>query len=167
MTPTRLRIRRLLTVVGVIAVLALGFGSIRAASAWTAASAPLPVAPVSVATLRATLDQEQARSEALASQLRELDARSRDLETALTQAHERIDADVSKAGETEDQLAVASSKLADLERAIAKAKKALAAQAAAAARQARTTSVSQSSSRDDDDDHDDDEEDEEDEEDDD
>lgn len=167
MTPTRLRIRRLLTVVGVIAVLALGFGSIRAASAWTAASAPLPVAPVSVATLRATLDQEQARSAALASHLRELDARSRDLETALTQARERIDADVSKAGETEDELAVASSKLADLERAIAKAKKALAAQAAAAARQARTTSVSQSSSRDDDDHDDEDEEDEEDEEDDD
>ena len=47
MSTKHLVLRRLVTVVGVVAVLALGFGSIRAASAWTAASAPLTVAPVS------------------------------------------------------------------------------------------------------------------------
>ena len=39
-----LRVRRLVTVIGVIAALVVGYGSIRAAAAWTAASAPLTVA---------------------------------------------------------------------------------------------------------------------------
>ena len=46
MSITSMRLRRLITTVGVIAALVLGFGSIKAAAAWTAASAPLTVAPV-------------------------------------------------------------------------------------------------------------------------
>jgi chromosome segregation ATPase len=131
MSTRHLIIRRLFTIVGVVAVLALGFGSIRAASAWTAASAPLTVAPVSVATLQTKLADEHARSEALIQHLRDLDARSVDLETALAQAQERIDGDAGHASDLEDQLAAANKKLTKLETAIAKAKKALAAQAAA------------------------------------
>ena len=65
MTITSLPLRRLLTTIGVIAALLLGFGSIRAAAAWTAASAPLTVAPVSVSALQDQLATEQARSDAL------------------------------------------------------------------------------------------------------
>src|SRR4029079_7563797 len=122
-------LRRTATVVGVVAVMALGFGSIRAASAWTAASAPLSVAPVSVANLQADLADEHARSEALTQQLHELDARSLELETALTQANDRITSDTTHATDLEEQLADASAKLVKLESAIAKAKKRLAAQA--------------------------------------
>ena len=45
MNITSLRWRRLLTTLGVVAALALGFGSIRAAAAWTAASAPIDGRP--------------------------------------------------------------------------------------------------------------------------
>ena len=136
MSTKHLALRRLATAVGVVAVLALGYGSIRAASAWTAASAPLTVAPVSVRTLQANLADEQARSEALTQQLQALDARSQDLETALSQAQERIDSDATHAGDLEQQLAEAKAKLAKMEASIAKAKKALAAQVAAAKRAA-------------------------------
>ena len=155
MSTKRLALRRTTTVVGVIAVMALGFGSIRAASAWTTASAPLKVSPASVATLQANLTTEKERSESLTKQLQALDARSRDLEAALSAARERIDADAGHAGDLEDQLAAAAKKLSKLEAAIAKAKRALAAQAArAAARPATTTTSGRSSGgeRDEDDD---------------
>ena len=147
MSTRRLALQRLATVVGVVAVLALGFGSIQAASAWTAASAPLAVAPVSIATLQAKLVDEHARSQALTQQLRELDARSQDLETALTQANDRITTDTAHATDLEKQLAAAAKKLDKLETSIAKAKKALAAQVAAARSvQTSLTSTSTTSS---------------------
>ena len=144
MSTKRLALRRLATAVGVIAVMALGFGSIQAASAWTAASAPLTVAPVSVATLQANLADEHARSLALTQQLHELDARSQDLEMALTQANERIATDTTHATDLEKQLAAAAKKLDKLETSIAKAKKALAAQVAAAARASQPSLTSSS-----------------------
>ena len=147
MSTNHLVLRRLATIIGVIAVMALGYGSIKAASAWTAASAPLTVAPVSVSVLKSSLADEQARSKALAAQLQDLDASSRDLETALAQAKDRVVADSGQAGDLEDQLDAASKKLAKLEAAILKAKKALAAQVAAAARQTRTASAGSSTSR--------------------
>ena len=145
MSTKRLALRRLATAIGVVAVMALGFGSIKAASAWTAASAPLSVAPVSVTTLQASLANEHARSQALTQQLHELDARSQDLETALTQANDRIASDTAHATDLEKQLAAAAKKLDTLETAIAKAKKQLASLGAAAARVTRTSSVSTSS----------------------
>src|SRR6187401_3464738 len=101
MSTNRLALRRLATAAGVVAVMALGFGSIQAASAWTAASAPLTVAPVSVQEVQADLADERARSQALTEQLHELDARSQDLETALTQANDRIATDTSHATDLE------------------------------------------------------------------
>ena len=153
-------IRRLGTVLGVIAVLALGVGSIQAAPAWTSAEAPLTVAPVSVSTLQTALADEHARSLALTERLRELDARSRELETALAQADDRVTTDASNADDLEGQLADASARLQKLEAAIAKAKRQLAAQVAAASRAARTasaTSTSSNGARDDDEHEDDDE----------
>lgn len=150
MSTKRLALRRLATAVGVMAVLALGFGSIRAASAWTAASAPLTVAPVSVKILQGNLADEQARSEALTQQLQELDAQSKDLETALTEARDRIDSDASHAGDLEKQLAEAKAKLAKMDAAIAKAKKSLAGQAAAKPAASRATTTGGGSHHEDD-----------------
>ena len=76
MNITSLRLRRLLTTVGVVAALVLGFGSIRAAAAWTAASAPIGVAPIPVSSIQDRLDQELARSEAMRAQLDSLAAQS-------------------------------------------------------------------------------------------
>ena len=110
MSTNRLALRRLATAAGVVAVMALGFGSIQAASAWTAASAPLTVAPVSVQEVQADLADERARSQALTEQLHELDARSQDLETALTEANDRIATDTTHATDLEKQLAAAAAK---------------------------------------------------------
>ena len=147
MSTPRLIVRRALTIVGVVAVLALGVGSIKAAAAWTAASAPLTVAPVSVSILEEKLVAEHARSDALLAQLAALDARSRDLETALAAAQGRVLADADHATTLEDQLATAKARLAKLEKAIAKAKRDLRARQAAAT----TTSVTTVSARSEDD----------------
>lgn len=110
-----LYVRRLLTVAAVIAALILGFGSIRAAAMWTAASAPLTVAPVSVSTLQSRLTDEQTRSAALQQQLDALESQSTDLASALQAAHARIDADASHAKDLATQLKTAKQRLAKLE----------------------------------------------------
>lgn len=132
MTPRTLLIRRLLTAAGVTAIVALGFGSIQAAAAWTAASAPLTVSPATAASLEDDLTFERARSAALVTQLQDLDERTADLEAALAEAQAQIDADTGHASALEDQLAAATTKLTKLDKAIASARKVLAAQAAAA-----------------------------------
>jgi chromosome segregation ATPase len=113
--------RRLLTVGGVIAVLVLGFASIRAASAWTAASAPLTVAPVTIGTLQSQLSDEHRRSAALLQELGALEAQSTDLAAALQAAHARIESDASHAMDLAAQLKVARQRLAKLETTIAAA----------------------------------------------
>ena len=148
-------LRRLSVFLGVIAVLALGVGSIRAAAAWTAAEAPLLVAPTSVETIQGDLEAEHARAVALTQQMRELDARSAELEAALAQANDRIANDASHADELEGRLADAKAKLHKLEKAVAKAKRQLAAQLTTA-RSAATTVSRTSSAGDDDGQHDDD-----------
>jgi chromosome segregation ATPase len=129
MIRSSLLVRRFVTVVGVVAVLALGVGSIRAAAAWTAASAPLTVAPVSVESLEASLADERARSAALVAQLSALDDRSRVLASALESANARIEGDASHADDLSKELAAATRKLEKLEAAISKARAALARQA--------------------------------------
>jgi cytoskeletal protein RodZ len=128
---TSLRWRRLLTALGVVAALALGFGSIRAAAAWTAASAPISVAPIPVGSIQDRLDQELARSEAMRTQLDALAARSAEMTTALDAAQARIAADAGHAKALADELKVAKQKLARLEASIAAAKTAAARSAAA------------------------------------
>lgn len=116
--------RRLATVAGVIAALVLGFGSIRAAAAWTAASAPLSVTPDSVTTLHSRLADEQGRSEALQQQLDTLAAQSTDLATALDAARARIGADAGHANDLAAQLKAAKQRLAKLQATIAAANRA-------------------------------------------
>jgi peptidoglycan hydrolase CwlO-like protein len=157
MSKHRLFIRRLITAGGVIAVLAIGVGSIRAAAAWTAASAPLTVAPVSIATLETRLADEQARSEVLTLQLLDMNARAQDLEVALEEAHGRIESDTEHATDLEAQLAAAKKQLAATEKAIAKARRTLAAQAgqAVAPKPATTSGSSHDDDHDDEDEEDD------------
>ena len=124
---TSLRWRRLLTTVGVVAALALGFGSIRAAAAWTAASAPIPVS-----SIQDRLDQEMARSEGMRAQLDSLASQSTEMTTALEAAQARIAADTAHAKALAGELKAAKQKLAKLEASIAAAK-------AAAARSVATT----------------------------
>jgi len=113
--------RRFATVAGVIAALVLGFGSIRAAAAWTAASAPLSVTPDSVTTLQSRLADEQGRSEALQQQLDTLAGQSTDLATALDAARARIGADAGHAEDLAAQLKAARQRLAKLQATIAAA----------------------------------------------
>ena len=129
---TSLRWRRLLTTLGVVAALALGFGSIRAAAAWTAASAPIGVAPIPVSTIQDRLDQEMARSESMRAQLDSLASQSTEMTSALEAAQTRIATDTAHAKALANELKAAKQKLAKLEASIAAAK-------AAAARSVATT----------------------------
>ena len=116
--------RRLATVVGVIAALVLGFGSIRAAAAWTAASAPLSVTPDSVSALQSQLASERDRSSALQQQLDALASQSTDLATALEAARAQIGADTGHAQDLAAQLKAAKQRLARLQATIAAANRA-------------------------------------------
>ena len=121
-----LRLRRLITAVGVIAALVLGFGSIKAAAAWTAASAPLSVAPVQVSSIQDRLEVEQGRSADMTAQLQSLAAQSIEMTAALEAAQARIALDADNANALSKELKAAKAKLAKLEASIAKAKRAAA-----------------------------------------
>jgi chromosome segregation ATPase len=116
------RLRRPLVVLGVLLSLFLGAASIRAAAAWTAASAPLADRPPSVERLRAELATEQARSRALQTHLDQLNSDSTDLSAALGAAGDRIAIDASQAKQLQDSLAAAKVKLAALEKSIGRAR---------------------------------------------
>ena len=118
--------RRLLTVAGVALAIAVGFGTIRVAAAWTAASAPLVVSPTSAAVLQGRLADEQARSAALTDQLAALTAQASELATALEGAQARIVSDTQHATSLAAQLKAAKRRLATLESAIAQARRSLA-----------------------------------------
>jgi chromosome segregation ATPase len=148
------RIRRLVTVFGVVAALLLGLGSIRAAAAWTAASAPLTVAPVSVTTLQDRLAVEQARSVDLRLQLQTLNTQSTELTAALEAAQAQINLDTDHATQLAKDLKAAKQKLAKLEASIAKARQAARRPTVVVT---TTRTVASSSSRHEDDDEDEDE----------
>ena len=152
-----LRVRRLFTVIGVIAALAVGFGSIRAAAAWTAASAPLTVAPVPVAELQDRLAVEQARSSDLTFQLRALGTQSTELSAALQAAEAQIVADSDHAKALAKELKAAKKKLATLQASIAKAKVASQRRVVVVTKVKTTTVAASSKHGDDEDEHGDDE----------
>lgn len=129
MTRRSLYARRLMTLLGVVAALTLGFGSIQAAALWTASSAPLTIAPVSVATLQSQLADERSRSTAVVQQLDALESQSTDLATALQAAHTQIDTETAHAADLAAQLKAAKQRLAKLEAAIKAANKAAQARA--------------------------------------
>ena len=136
-TPTR----RTLTVIAVVASLIVGFGAIRASAAWTAAAAPLTVAPVTADALQARLAEESVRSAALLDRLTSLTTHADELAAALAAAQARIDADATHAAELAKDLATARQKLAALEKSIRQATRtSTVAVAPAAARPAAGTS---------------------------
>jgi DNA repair exonuclease SbcCD ATPase subunit len=116
-----LHLRRSLVTIGVVLTLVLGLLAIRAASAWTASSAPLSVAPVSVGSLTDDLATEQARSAALQAQLDELVTRSTELTGAFEEAQARISSDATTATDLRDRLAAAEKKLATLTKSLRQA----------------------------------------------
>jgi septal ring factor EnvC (AmiA/AmiB activator) len=113
----RLLARRAVVVVAVILSLAVGAMAVRAAAVWTQASAPLTVAPESVAALTQRLADEQARSAALEEHLTTLTAQTEELTVALKSATDRIAKDAKTAKALRDKLAAAKRKLAAMNRA--------------------------------------------------
>jgi len=121
MNISSLRIRRTLALAGAIAAVILGFAAIEAAAAWTAQAAPLTVSPAAATSIEARLADEQARSAALETQLRQLSGSADDLSAALAAAQEQIKADNAHASQLEQDLATATKKLKDLQRSISAA----------------------------------------------
>jgi DNA repair exonuclease SbcCD ATPase subunit len=115
------RLRHPAVLLGVVLALFAGAATIRAAAAWTAASAPLVSKPPSVEILQSALAAEQARSISLQTQLDELTAGSTDLTAALQAARDRIAEDASQAEALQASLAAAKAKLTTLERSIQQA----------------------------------------------
>ncbi len=113
--------RRGLTVVVVGLSLVIGFGAIRAASAWTAAAAPLVATPVSVEALQAGLIDGSARSADVLDKVAALETHAAELSAALAAAEATITADTARAAQLETDLGAAKAKLAALERSIRKA----------------------------------------------
>src|SRR4249920_2906137 len=88
-------------------VVAVGAMAVRAAAVWTESSAPLTVAPGSVASLTQRLADDQARSAALEEQLAALTAQTEDLTAALKSATDRIAKDAKTARTMRVKLAAA------------------------------------------------------------
>jgi Skp family chaperone for outer membrane proteins len=109
MISMKLVLRRAMVVMAVALSLAVGGLAVRAASAWTAAEAPLAAAPVSVKTLAQQLADEQARSAALESHLAALSSQSSDLSVALKAARARAAVDATAARNLQAKLAAAKS----------------------------------------------------------
>lgn len=124
--PSSLTVRRAVTAGGVALSLVLGVVTIRAAGAWTAASAPLTTVPATAGDVRAALEQERARSAALGDQLDRLTTSTTDLETALAAAEARIAQDAADADALRASLAAARARLAQLEASIQTARSAAA-----------------------------------------
>lgn len=130
-------IRRVAVVAGVAASLVVGVATIRAASAWTAASAPLDAMPVSAASLQSRVETEQARSASLEAQLKALTDRAVQLTSALETARAQASADGRHAADLQARLDASQARLLQLDQQVAQAQAALQAQIAAARAAAR------------------------------
>jgi septal ring factor EnvC (AmiA/AmiB activator) len=137
-------VRRALVVAGVVTSLVLGLATIRAAAAWTAASAPLDVAPVAATSLQDRLAAEQARSADLEARLTQLTDQAAQLTTALGTARAQATTDAQHAADLQAKLESSQARLRQLDQQVAQAQAALKAQIAAAqaaARRATTAPV--------------------------
>lgn len=116
--------RRAIVIVAVVGATIGGAASIRAAGIWTAASAPLAVAPASLTSIDAALAAEKQRSAALEAQLTSISSAAADLEAALAAAQDQVTTDATTADRLRADLAAARGRLTALEKALAKAAKA-------------------------------------------
>jgi septal ring factor EnvC (AmiA/AmiB activator) len=120
---TRPLVRRFLVTLGVAGSLLLAGATVRAASLWAAAQAPLTVAPQSVESVQAALDAERSRSVDLQLQLSALQSSTSQLSSALLEAQSRMGADQASAQQLRTSLAAAQDKLTKLEASLAAAAK--------------------------------------------
>ncbi len=142
--------RRSLVVIGVIASLAVGASAIQAAGEWTAADAPLQIAPASITSIQAALAGEQERSAALEEQLATLQTATSELDAALTAAQSQVETDARSAAALRADLEAALAKLKTVKAALAKAAKA--ASAASSGSSSRSTAATPTPTREHDDD---------------
>ena len=112
-------LRRLAVVVGLAGSVALGATTVGAAATWTAAAAPLSVAPQSAESLASQLADEAARAAQLQQNLDALNANGTDMASALDEARARIVTDAKTAAALEARLAKAKARLAALEASLA------------------------------------------------
>ena len=108
-------LRRTLITLGIAASLLAAGLTIRAASMWAATSAPLQIAPASVASIQDALDQERARSAGLEQQLADLESSAAQLRGALDAANTQAGVDQGTADELRASLSAAQQKLSKLE----------------------------------------------------
>ncbi|HYK95449.1 MAG TPA: hypothetical protein VE011_06245 [Candidatus Dormibacteraeota bacterium] len=116
-------VRRLLVTIGVAGSLLIAGVTVRAASQWAAVQAPLTVAPVSVESVQAALDQERTRSADLERQLAALQSSTAQLSSALSEAQARVGNDQSTAEGLRASLVAAQAKLGKLQASLAAAAK--------------------------------------------
>lgn len=122
-----MRLRRLTVIFGVIISLVIGLGSVQIAGSLAAAAAPPTAPPVSIWTLKADLEAEQARSASLQEQLNALLTVSEGLSAALNSTSDQVNLDGLTADELRARLVAAQGKLATVTSLLAAAQKRLAA----------------------------------------
>jgi hypothetical protein len=105
----------------VVASLAGGALTVRAAAGWTAETAIYPVPVAGLGQLTAQLGDEQARADALQARLDQLVAGSMDLAGALDEAATRLHGDASTASALRSNLVAAQARLHALRKALAAA----------------------------------------------
>ncbi|MEO8469052.1 MAG: hypothetical protein ABI573_05240 [Chloroflexota bacterium] len=107
-----MRLRRLTVIMGVIVSLVIGLGSVQIAGSLAAAAAPPTAPPVSIWTLKADLEAEQARSASLQEQLNALLTVSESLSAALNTTSDQVNLDGLTADQLRARLVAAQGKLA-------------------------------------------------------
>jgi septal ring factor EnvC (AmiA/AmiB activator) len=128
--------RRAIVLGATLAVLALAVGTIKVATDWRAAAAPLDVAPVGMDTINARLAAETDRAGVLSDQIDSVATQVATLGAALTQATDHVSGDTQTAETLRQELADAKAKLSTLQTQLTAAQDRLAALNKAAARQA-------------------------------
>ena len=119
------RVRRTFVVSAVVASLLAGAASIRFAADMTAAAAPPPAPPISMEALRTSLAAEQARGDALQTQLDDLLTVTNELTTALTSTEGEVVDDGLSAKQLRERLKTADDKLKTVNRLLKEAQRRL------------------------------------------
>lgn len=114
-----LSLRRTIVFLGAVLALYAGAFAIRSAAGWSGQSQPLAEAPPDAAALTAQLVDERARAQALAAQLEQATAHSRELVDALAAVTDKAARDARSAHQLSRQLDEARARLEALQRQLA------------------------------------------------
>lgn len=129
-------VRRALVLGATLAVIGVGVGTVKVATDWRAASAPLDTAPAGMSTINAQLVSETDRAGALTEQVTTVAGQIEDLRGAVAQAGDHVTGDTRSAEKLKADLEAAKQKLSTLQGQLKAAQDRLAALNGAAARQA-------------------------------